>query len=117
MSNHLTRRKMFDKSNKWFTAFIIASILDVVLTSTLLMQEVVVEANPIANFYLSNWDISGLVYFKTCMVFFIILICCLIRLLEIRFGKKKSYTKWLLLYACIITFSVCIYQIGIFCFY
>jgi uncharacterized BrkB/YihY/UPF0761 family membrane protein len=54
--------------------FILANVLDILLTYLLLVQGDHREANPIAEFFLNHWGVRGLIYFKMAMVAFICLV-------------------------------------------
>ena len=51
------------------SCFVLASTLDVLMTYILLRQPELqfIESNPIANFFLTNWDVTGLACFKLSM--------------------------------------------------
>ena len=60
--------------------FVLISLLDLFMTFLLLyfsnrgmMQNVVVESNPVARYFISNWGTLGLVWFKIVMVTLIVL--------------------------------------------
>ena len=61
--------------------FVLTSLLDLFMTFLLLyfsnrgmMRNVVVESNPIAQYFISGWGTLGLVWFKLAMVTIIVLV-------------------------------------------
>ena len=80
--------------------FVLTSLLDLFMTFLLLyfsnrgmMRNVVVESNPIAQYFISGWGTLGLVWFKIAMVTIIVLIAQIIA------------TKRLLLAQCVLNGS------------
>ena len=55
-------------------AFLLANLLDIVMTWALLATGAFREANPLANFVLENWGMTGMIGFKLAFVAGVILI-------------------------------------------
>lgn len=70
--------------------FILANVLDIVLTNMLLRNEAI-EANPFAAYFLERWGFAGMIVFKMCLVAFI---CVLAQFIAVRSLRKAKFVLW-----------------------
>jgi Domain of unknown function (DUF5658) len=75
--------------------FLIASVLDVLMTCMLLEdltgvtgRTIFYESNPVARYFLQGWGLAGIVYFKFIMVGFIEVISHVIALKNVAVGRR-----------------------------
>jgi hypothetical protein len=75
--------------------FLIASVLDVLMTCMLLEdltgvtgRTIFYESNPVAGYFFHQWHLAGIVYFKFVMVGFIEVIAHIIALKNVAVGRR-----------------------------
>ncbi len=75
--------------------FLIASVLDVLMTCMLLEdltgatgRTIFYESNPVARYFFQGWGLAGIVYFKFAMVGFIEVIAHVIALKKVPVGRR-----------------------------
>ena len=75
--------------------FLIASVLDVLMTCMLLGdltgvtgRTIFYESNPVARYFLQGWGLAGIVYFKFGMVGFIEVIAHVVALKNVAIGRR-----------------------------
>ena len=75
--------------------FLIASVLDVLMTCMLLEdltgvtgRTIFYESNPVARYFFQGWGLAGIVYFKFFMVGFIEVIAHVIALKNVAIGRR-----------------------------
>jgi hypothetical protein len=75
--------------------FLIASVLDVLMTCMLLEdltgvtgRTIFYESNPVAGYFFQHWHLAGIVYFKFAMVGFIEVIAHVIALKNVPVGRR-----------------------------
>jgi hypothetical protein len=75
--------------------FLIASVLDVLMTRMLLEdltgvtgRTIFYESNPVAGYFFHHWNLAGIVYFKFVMVGFIEVIAHVIALKNVAVGRR-----------------------------
>lgn len=69
------------------TLFVIVNLMDIVMTSLLLQTGQFFEANPIAEFVISEWGFVGLTAFKLIVVAMVLLIANIIAVRRIRTSR------------------------------
>lgn len=68
------------------TYFILANVLDIVLTNLLLRNDAI-EANPFASYVLHRWGFNGMIAFKMLLVAFICVLAQIIALRNLRYAQ------------------------------
>jgi hypothetical protein len=75
--------------------FLIASVLDVLMTCMLLEdltgvtgRTIFYESNPVARYFFQGWGLAGIVYFKFIMVGFIEVIAHIVALKTVPVGRR-----------------------------
>jgi hypothetical protein len=90
--------------------FILLSALDVLMTSLLLYGNKAREFNPVANYVLHEFGLDGLLAFKLCMVFFVILVAQGIA------RRRLSLARWVLNFGSTVLAIVVLYSAAIYFF-
>lgn len=93
-----------ERENAWF---ILVSVLDILLTYKLLSGGKIVEANPIARFFIDRWGAKGMVFYKMGMVAFITVLAQLIA------TKNTNAARWVLLFGIIVSAIVVVYSVSL----
>ena len=90
------------------TAFILVSVLDIVMTYFLLNSGRFVESNPVAAYFLNHWGENGMIYFKMAMTAFVCVISQFVAL------KKPGHAEFILKVGTLIVGGVVIYSLVMF---
>lgn len=89
--------------------YVVANALDVLMTWILLTHDRVtfIESNPVARYFLYGWGLTGMLYFKILIVCVVILICQVI-------ARSRMHVARRLLYFATATVSlVVLYSVGL----
>ncbi len=84
--------------------FILANALDAIMTKLLLNFEQFRESNWLADYILDNYGMRGMVYYKFITVAIVAVIA------QIVARKNLRMARWLLIFGCVVVFSVVIYS-------
>lgn len=89
-------------------AFVLVSVLDIVLTYLLLRTGRFIESNPVADYFIRHWGENGMIYFKMAMTAFVCVISQIVAL------KKPGHAEFILKIGILIVGGVVIYSIVMF---
>ena len=96
------------------TRFILVSTLDIFMTYLALRfsaeqrtSSSIGEGNPVADYFIHNWGIRGMVFFKMFMVGFIVILAQLIA------RKRLTYGRWVLNFGTVLVACVVVYSLSL----
>jgi uncharacterized membrane protein len=101
----LTGRLPFEQET---SAFVLVSVLDIIMTYLLLRTGRFIESNPVADYFIAHWGSRGMIYFKLGMTAFV---CVLAQIVA---QKKPSYAEFILKIGTLIVGCVVIYSLVLF---
>ena len=99
------RRLPLETETSWF---ILANVLDVIVTWRLLVQGQFMESNPIARYFLNHWGVAGMNYFKFAVVALVAVIA------QVVYTQRPNLARWLLNGATCVVSAVVLYSVLLF---
>ncbi|MEO1995224.1 MAG: DUF5658 family protein [Planctomycetaceae bacterium] len=99
------RRLPLETETSWF---ILANVMDVIVTWRLLVQGQFMESNPIARYFLNHWGVAGMNYFKFSVVAVVAVIA------QVVYTQRPTVARWLLIGATCVVSSVVLYSVSLF---
>ena len=73
------------------TLFVLANLMDVILTSLLLSTGSFYESNPIADFILQGWGLLGMIGFKLVTVAVVLAIANIVSIYRVKTARRLLY--------------------------
>ncbi len=104
-SRNSRRRLPLETETSWF---ILANVMDVIVTWRLLSAGPFMEANPVARYFLNHWGVAGMNYFKFTVVAVVAVIA------QVVYTRRPVVARWLLIGATCVVSAVVLYGVSLF---
>ncbi|MDA1016567.1 MAG: DUF5658 family protein [Planctomycetota bacterium] len=87
--------------------FVLANVLDIVLTFLLIRERGFVEANPIARFFINHWGLKGMIGFKLGLVLLVVVITQFVA------SRRPQVARAVLIFGTVVVGAVVIYSVSL----